>query len=331
MTRGQRLGRVGRGARQARAHVGLGERGPKGQQPGDDRAVEAQIPLRQLSQAGGGHLCDGFVVAGLALQPAGDRLVEAQLARDPLHGLSLVDGFSLDEGGDGLQLGQVNLGHGERGEHAHGLLERGAHRLDRRDERDAEQTGLLWRPRPGVDVFGQGAFAAHLERQPRRIALTGQHRQHVEACGVSVVDPGNLKGQVQMGFFDLFGAERDAHAVEAGFGRAHQHRGWRRAAGPVTTEQLVDLCAQGGLVEVAHAGQHDVRGPVVLPVEGQHALAGVRAHVSLEADDWPAIRVQAKGLTEERLGGAPGGHVEAAFDFFADDFDLASQLAFVEG
>lgn len=67
----------------------------------------------------------------------------------------------------------------------------------------------------------------------------------------------------------------------------------------------------------------------MLSVEGEHAVAGVRAYVGLEADDRAPIRVKAKGLGEERLRRAPRGHVEAAFDFFADDLDFPCQLALV--
>ncbi len=141
---------------------------PGGSSPVTMARVEAQVALGHLADALGGESGDGLVVAGLRLQVPHGGLVVAQLARQALHRLALVDGLGLDEG---LHRGQLVRGHqarAQRRQHAHRLLERLRQLLVRQGERGGEEARVLRGVGVGVDVVDEAPLALHLQHQAAR-------------------------------------------------------------------------------------------------------------------------------------------------------------------
>ncbi len=221
--RRERLGAIERGV-----HLGLGELDALGEQPGDDRPIEAEVARGDVAELLRGHLADGLVVAGLVLDPAERALVVAELARQPLHRLALVDRVGLDQ----------RL-------HRRELLVRDRRALDPRDlgeervdrglqlrpgdgRRDEEQPRVLRGVRLGVDLVDEVLLALHLEREVRRVALAEHHREHVERRGVRVLRGGDREADVEVDLLRRVALERDPPAVPRRLLRARRLRLERR-------------------------------------------------------------------------------------------------------
>ena len=263
----------------------------------------------------------------LELDPTGARLVEAELARLPLHRFALVHGVALDEPAGIAQLLERDL----LGAQPVCLPERLAHGVAqlRGLQRDADdrQPRIHGRVAARLHLGAKQAIAFHRAEQPRRVAVSEHQRERVERGHVVAAQRRSRPRKRQVALLENVAPHAHGGVIAP---RLLRPRSPRRRLRRWPDEQLARQIQDVGLAHVPDDDQHAVRRLVPAPVEGENPVASERADALLRADDRPPVRMLAERGGEKLSRQLARGRVEAPLDLLAHHFDLAPQLLGIE-